>query len=64
MICSIASRLCKWFVRSDLDYGDMVYDQPNNQSFSDKIEMVQYNAALTVTNAIQKKLLEGNSMKN
>ena len=31
----------KSFVRPHLDYGDVVYDQRNNQSFSNKIEAVQ-----------------------
>ena len=43
----------KSFVLPHLDYGDIVYDQPNNHSFSNKIEAVQYNAALTITNAIK-----------
>ena len=36
-----------------LDYGDIIYDQPNNQAFSKKLEAVQYNAALAITGAIQ-----------
>ena len=43
----------KSFVRPHLDYGDIVYDQPINQSISNKIEAVQYNAALAITNAIK-----------
>ena len=35
-----------------LDYGDIIYDQPNNQAFSNKLEAVQYNAALAITGAI------------
>ena len=31
----------------------MIYDQPNNESFCNKIERVQYNAALAVTGAIR-----------
>ena len=42
----------KSYVRPHLDYGDIIYDQPNNQSFSDKIESVQYNSALAITGAI------------
>ena len=41
------------FVRSHLDYGDVIYDQPNNFSLSNKIESVQYNAALAITGAIR-----------
>ena len=31
----------------------ILYDQPNNKSFSQKIETVQYNAALVITGAIK-----------
>ena len=43
----------KSFVRPHLDYGDVVYDQQSNQSLSNKIESVQYNAALAITGAIR-----------
>ena len=33
------------FIRPHLNYGDIIYDQPNNQAFSNKLEVVQYNAA-------------------
>ena len=42
----------KYFIKPNLDYGDFIYDQPNNGSFCSKIESVQYNAALTITGAI------------
>ena len=45
--------LYKSFVRSHLDYGDILYDQPTNESFTRKIESVQYNAALAITGAIR-----------
>ena len=52
----------KSFVRPHLDYGDITYDQPNNESFNQKIERIQYNAALAITGAIrgtsQKKLYD------
>ena len=35
------------------NYGDIVYGQPNNQSSSNKIEAVWYNAAFDITNAIK-----------
>ena len=41
------------FVRPHLDYGDILYDQPNNKSFCQKIETTQYNAALAITGAIK-----------
>ena len=34
------------FIRPHLEYGDVIYDQPENESFSIKIESVQYNASL------------------
>ena len=43
----------KSFIRPHLDYGDLVYDQPSNDTFSNKLETVQYNAALEVTGAIK-----------
>ena len=43
----------KSFIRPHLDYGDVIYDQPNNDSFSDKIEQLQYKTCLAVTGAIQ-----------
>ena len=45
----------KCFIRPNLDYGDFIYDQPNNQTkqFWSKIESVQYNAALAITSAIR-----------
>ena len=43
----------KSFIRPHLDYGDIVYDQPNNEDFCNTIEKVQYNAALAITGAIK-----------
>ena len=43
----------KSFVWPLLDYDDGIYDQRNNSSLSDKIESVQYNAALALTGAIR-----------
>ena len=31
----------KSFVRPHLDYGDLIYDHPNNESFCQQIESVQ-----------------------
>ena len=30
--------ICKPFLRPHLDYGDVIYDQPSNESFTLKIE--------------------------
>ena len=49
----------KSFIRPNLDYGDVIYDQPLNESPSNRIESVQYKAALAITEAIQ-----GSSRKN
>ena len=43
----------KSFIRPHLDYGDVVYDQPSNDAFSNKLETVQYNAALAITGVIK-----------
>ena len=43
----------KPFIKPCLDYGDVIYDQPNNQAFSNKLKAVQYNAALAITGAIR-----------
>ena len=40
------------FIRPHLDYGDILYDQPNNQAFSNKLENLHYNAALAITGGI------------
>ena len=36
----------KVFLRPLIDYGDIIYDQPQNESFCEKIESVQYKVAL------------------
>ena len=43
----------KSFVRPHLDYDDVLYDQPNNESLCQKIESAQYNATLTIISAIK-----------
>ena len=43
----------KLFIWPHFDYCDVIYDQPNNESFCSKIEQIQYNAALAVTGAIR-----------
>ena len=46
--------ICKSFVRSHLNYGDfLLYDQPDNESLCQKIESVQYIAALAITGTIK-----------
>ena len=42
----------KPFIRSHLGYRDIIYDQAYNVSFHQKIDSIQYNAALVITGAI------------
>ena len=50
------------FIRPHLDYGDVIYDQPNLSSLANKIESVKYNAAFVITGVIRgtykEKILE------
>ena len=41
------------FVRPHLDYGNVIYDQHYNNSYHQKLESIQYNAALAITGAIR-----------
>ena len=41
------------FLRPLIDYGDIIYDQPQNESFCEKLQSVQYKAALAITSVIQ-----------
>ena len=43
----------KSFTRPLLDCGDVIYDLSLNDSLSNRIETVQYKAALAITGAIQ-----------
>ena len=43
----------KLFVRPHLDYGNVIYDQHYNNSFHQKLESIQYNAALAIAGAIR-----------
>ena len=43
----------KLFVQPHLDYGNILYDQPNNKRLCQKIKTIQYNAALAITSAIK-----------
>ena len=43
----------KSFVRPHLEYGDLIYDHSNNESFCQQIENVQYNSFLAITGAIK-----------
>ena len=41
------------FTRPDLNFGDIIYDQTYNESFHQKMESIQYKAALAITSAIR-----------
>ena len=43
----------KSFIRPYLDYGNIIYDQHYNNSFHQKVESIQYNAALAITGTIR-----------
>ena len=43
----------KSFIRLHLDYGDVTYDQVYNVSFQEKVESIQYNAAVAITGTIR-----------
>ena len=43
----------KAFIRPHLDYGDIIYNQTYNYSFDQKMESIQYNAAIAITGAIR-----------
>ena len=46
----------KSFLRPHLDYGDVIYDRAFNESFQNKLESFQYNAALAIRGAIKRFL--------
>ena len=41
------------FVRPSLDYGDIISDKPNNESFKSRTESIQYKAYIAIARAIQ-----------
>ena len=45
--------ISKSFIRPHLNYEDVIYDQPNNNRLSEKIESIQYNPAVAITGAIR-----------
>ena len=45
--------ISKSFVRQHLDYDDILCYQSNNEIMNSKLESVQYNAALVITEAIK-----------
>ena len=43
----------KAFIRPYLDYADIIYEKPDNESFKDWFKKVQYNASLAITVGIR-----------
>ena len=43
----------KSFVRPNLNYADIIYDKPFNESFKNKLETVQYRTALVISEAFK-----------
>ena len=43
----------KLFARPHLDYSDIIYDQTFNESFHQRIESIQYNAAFAIAGSIR-----------
>ena len=43
----------KSFIRPHLDYADVIFDKPSNATFSNRIELAQYNVALAITGTIR-----------
>ena len=43
----------KSYIRPHLDFGDIIYDRPNVETFVNSIESIQYNASLAITGAIR-----------
>ena len=43
----------KTSIRSHLEYGEVIYDSTFNESFNQRLESIQHNAAIAVTGAIR-----------
>ena len=43
----------KAFIKPHVDYGDVIFDRAFNNSFGQRLESIQYNAALAITRAIR-----------
>ena len=48
----------KSFLRSHMDYGDVIYDCAFNESFQNKLESVRYNVALVIIGSSREKLYQ------
>ena len=50
--------LYNFSIRPYRDHGDIIYDQAYNLSFHQKLESIQYNAALALTGTIRGSSME------
>ena len=46
-------KIYKSFIRPQLDYGDVIYNQASNESFHQNLEFLQCSAAIIITEAIR-----------
>ena len=53
IVRAVLFTISKSFLSSHLGYGDVIYDYAFNESFRNRLESVQYNAALAITGAIR-----------
>ena len=44
---------CKPFVRPNLDYGNVIYDETYNKIFHQRLKPIQYNACPALSGAIR-----------
>ena len=52
--CKSLQTIYQSFVRPHLDYGDIIYDNPEDETLINKLEKVQYQACLAVTGALHR----------
>ena len=68
LLCHALLTIYRSFPRPDLDYGDVIYDQAENELVSRKIERVECNMSLAITGAVrgisQKKLYQELGLKS
>ena len=53
LLRSILIIINKAFVRPQLDYRNILYDQAYNMTFHQKLESIQYNACLAITGTMR-----------
>ena len=51
--CNYLLCVYKSFVIPHLDYGDILFDNPTNDSFTQKLESIQYNECLAITGSFR-----------